>query len=87
MPNYAYKALDTTGRSTEGSVGAVSRSSALDQLARQGLSPVWVQEQDAAAPVIRRQAPPADASRRRWRNRSCASFPIFWPAACRWAAR
>ena len=57
MPNYAYKALDTTGRSTEGSVGAVSRSSALDQLARQGLSPVWVQEQDATAPVIRRQAP------------------------------
>jgi type II secretory pathway component PulF len=53
MPNYAYKALDSVGRSKSGDLAAANRSAALDMLSNQGLVPVHVDEQAAVAAVAR----------------------------------
>jgi type II secretory pathway component PulF len=44
MPSYAYKALQSGGQSTSGSLQAANRSAALEQLSRQSLVPVEVEE-------------------------------------------
>jgi type II secretory pathway component PulF len=49
MPQFAYKAMDTAGRSAAGSLAAANRLAAVDLLSRQGLIPVAVVEQAAAA--------------------------------------
>jgi general secretion pathway protein F len=51
MPVFAYRALDRTGRPTEGRVTADSRSAATKQIAATGVHPVSVEEQGTAARV------------------------------------
>jgi type II secretory pathway component PulF len=57
MPNYAYKALDSAGRNTSGSLAAANRSAALDMLSNQGLVPVHMDEQEASAAIVRPVSP------------------------------
>ncbi|MFB3894062.1 MAG: type II secretion system F family protein [Phycisphaerae bacterium] len=55
MPTFAYKAMDSSGQRTAGSVPAASRAAALDHLAQMGLIPVTVNEVAgpvAAKPVV-----------------------------------
>ncbi len=47
MPVFTYKAIDSAGVQTSGTVTAQNRPSALEQVARGGLVPVAVQEQQA----------------------------------------
>src|SRR5512142_1145152 len=54
MPAFAYTALDRAGRQTTGSVPADSRSAALSELIGRGLSPIEVDEVQAARPTARR---------------------------------
>ena len=56
MPVYAYKAMDPAGQSTSGNMPAANRSAALDLLTQQGLIPVSIEEQPAAA-TVKPQAP------------------------------
>jgi type II secretory pathway component PulF len=49
MPVYAYVAIDATGQNTSGSIPAQSRSAALNEIARKGLVPVKLHEQQATA--------------------------------------
>ena len=58
MPNYSYKAMDSTGQSVTGSLPAANRVAALDLLGQQGLMPVSVREQASAAPTAVRKAAP-----------------------------
>lgn len=58
MPNYSYKAMDSTGQSVAGSLPAANRVAALDLLGQQGLMPVSVLEQASAAPVAVRASAP-----------------------------
>jgi type II secretory pathway component PulF len=51
MPNFAYKALDSAGKSSAGSLAAANRPAALQSLSQQGLIPVEVQEQSSSAPA------------------------------------
>jgi len=53
MPNYAYKAMNSAGQSTSGSLTAANRAAALDQLAAQGLIPVAVDETHAQAAAVK----------------------------------
>lgn len=48
MPVFTYKAMDSRGARTSGSLSAQSRSAALEQVARKGLVPVSVNEKQAA---------------------------------------
>ncbi|HUS48347.1 MAG TPA: type II secretion system F family protein [Phycisphaerae bacterium] len=48
MPVFTYKAMDPRGARTSGALSAQSRSAALEQVARKGLVPVSVNEQQAA---------------------------------------
>jgi type IV pilus assembly protein PilC len=61
MPQYSYKAMDSSGRSTAGNLPAANRLAAVDALARQGLIPVSVQERQAAEAA---PAPQANAGGR-----------------------
>lgn len=47
MPLFTYKAIDSAGGATSGTVSAQNRSGALEQVAREGLVPVSVDEQRA----------------------------------------
>jgi len=67
---FSYTALDGRGQKTSGNLAAQSRSAALDELFRKGLTPVAVQEQ-AAAPA---PAPPAGARARRVSQASVEAF-------------
>jgi type II secretory pathway component PulF len=58
MPNYSYKAMDSTGQRVAGSLPAANRVAALDLLGQQGLLPVSVLEQASAAPAVVRSAAP-----------------------------
>jgi len=58
MPNYSYKAMDSTGQSVTGSLPATNRVAAMDLLGQQGLMPVSVLEQASAAPAAVREAAP-----------------------------
>ena len=48
MPVFTYRAMDLRGATTSGSLSAQSRSAALEQVARKGLVPVSVNEQQPA---------------------------------------
>jgi len=58
MPNYTYKAMDSSGRGLSGNMPAANRLAALDLLTRQGLIPVAVEEQKVSAPVVKSQPKP-----------------------------
>src|SRR5438045_9383315 len=49
MPNFAYIALDRSGRQTAGTLPAESRGAALDLVINRGLSPVSVKEEANSA--------------------------------------
>lgn len=51
MPDFAYKALDSSGLSQAGSLSAAGRSAAIDMLAQKGLIPVTVDEVKAGTPA------------------------------------
>jgi len=57
MPQFSYKALDSTGQSVTGSVTAASRTAAMDQVSQRGLVPVAIDEQAAASAAIKNQGP------------------------------
>ena len=62
MPAFAYTALAKDGRRTSGTIAAESRSAAIAQVTRQGLSPVKVAEAKSAAAArktVARDAPVA----------------------------
>jgi type II secretory pathway component PulF len=54
MPAFAYTALSKDGRTTSGTLAAESRSAAIAQMARDGLSPVKLSE--SAGPVVKKKA-------------------------------
>ena len=56
MLTFAYKTLDSSGRSGSGTLTAANRAAAMDCLAQQGLIPVAVEEMRAA--VVQRPAAP-----------------------------
>jgi len=57
MPQFSYKALDSTGQSVTGSVAAASRAAAMDQVSQRGLVPVAIDEQAAAAAAVKHPGP------------------------------
>ncbi len=61
MPAFAYTALAKDGRRTSGTVAADSRSAAIAQVTRQGLSPVKVAEAKSAAAARKKVARDAPA--------------------------
>ena len=57
MPVFAYKALDLQGKESAGTLAADNRAAAVEQVIRQGFTPVLVQERtETAQPVVKTPA-------------------------------
>lgn len=57
MPVFAYRAIDLQGRESAGTLAADSRAAAVEQVIRQGFTPINVQEHtQASAPVVKTPA-------------------------------
>jgi len=72
MPQFAYIALDRSGKRTQGTLSAASRHAALDSVTQRGLFPIQVDESDAARP-----APASDDGERRAAHVPAAAVEAF----------